>query len=118
MVTTSDERNGDRYALYLLDTRDPAQWELLEAYPTRAEADANAAGVAQDERVRATRVLAFAPGRPVPRFLDNTTGDRDARAIARGFALFDPDDHEPPEADVPGDAPGAGALRPPQKEQR
>jgi hypothetical protein len=101
----------DRHALYLLDARNPAVWELLEAYPTRAEADANAAVVAQDERVRATRVLAFAPGRPVPRFLDNTTGDRDARAIARAFDLFGPD--SPDE-----DAPDTGTPWPAQEEPR
>src|SRR5215207_6647276 len=104
-VETDPEARRDRHALYLLDARNPAVWELLVAYPTRAEADANAAVVAQDEGVRATRVLAFASGGPGTRFFDSTTGDRDARAIAQAFARFDPGSRD--EA-----APGAGTARP------
>jgi hypothetical protein len=110
-VETDPEARRDRHALYLLDARNPAVWELLEAYPTRAEADANAAIVAQDERVRATRVLAFAAGHRVPLFLDNTSGDRDARAIAQAFDLLTPDE-DAPETDE------AGATRPPREEPR
>jgi hypothetical protein len=108
MVETDPGPHRDRYALYLLEAHNPAVWELLEVYPTRAEADANAAVAAQDAGLRATRVLAFAPGRPVPRALDNTTGDRDGRAIASAFARFQPEE----------DAPAAGAARPPREEHR
>ena len=99
-----------RYALYLLDARNPAMWELLDRYPTRGEADANAAVVAQDEHIRATRVLAFAAGQPVPLALDNTTGDRDARAIALAFALLAPDEDASPTPDSVA-APRPGAER-------